>query len=69
MNQQNPKCKPYPEMEYPVHSVREPEVEYQTRQNLSFEEDFERAWARRISGDELRQYLYNAIDAFPWKDK
>jgi benzoyl-CoA reductase/2-hydroxyglutaryl-CoA dehydratase subunit BcrC/BadD/HgdB len=67
MNQQNPTCKPYSEMEYPVHSVREPEVEYQTRQNLSFDEDFDRALKTAITMDELRQSLYKVIDSYPWK--
>lgn len=68
MNQQNPKCKPYPEHEYPVHSVREPEVEYQTA-NLTFEEDFERALKTALTMEEFRQAMYKRIDAWQWEKR
>jgi hypothetical protein len=32
-------------------------------------DDFERAWASAITGDELKKRMYQRIDAWPWKEK
>jgi len=36
---------------------------------FSHEDDFERAWASAITGDELRQRMYKRIDAWQWNEK
>ena len=36
---------------------------------ISHDDDFEKAWASSISGNELRQRMYQRIDAWPWKEK
>jgi hypothetical protein len=33
------------------------------------QEDFNRALATAITGDELRNYMYEVIDSWPWKEK
>jgi hypothetical protein len=63
--------KMYPEQieESSFYHVNEPEVLYGTKPEVSFEEDFNRALATAITGDELRKYMYEVIDAWPWKQK
>jgi hypothetical protein len=66
----NPKNKEYPEQEDSSLSVvNEPEALYETKPEISFEEDFNRALATAITGDELRNYMYEVIDSWPWKEK
>ena len=65
----NPQRKKYPEQETYALVAKEPETLYGTQANVSFEEEFNRAMATAITGDELRQHLYQRIDAWPWKEK
>ena len=58
--------KPIPEKKPFV--VNEPKVVYETKtSNLSFEENFNRALATAITGDELRKRLDKLIDSWPWE--
>ena len=36
---------------------------------ISQDDDFEKAWASAITGDELKQRMYQRIDTWPWKEK
>ena len=36
---------------------------------FSTDDDFEKAWTSSITGNELRQRMYQRIDAWPWKEK
>jgi len=36
---------------------------------FSQDDDFEKAWASAISGNEFRQRMYQRIDAWQWKEK
>ena len=36
---------------------------------ISHDDDFEKAWASAITGEELRQRMYQRIDAWQWKKK
>ena len=36
---------------------------------LSHDDDFEQAWTSSLTGNELRQRMYQRIDAWPWKEK
>jgi len=48
--------------------VNEPEAVYETKTStLSFDEDFDRALATAITGDELRKRLNKQIDSWPWE--
>jgi hypothetical protein len=67
--EENSKNKPYKEPEISAMVVKEPEVAYGTKPDVSFDEDFNRGLAMAITMDELRQHLYQVIDAWPWKEK
>ena len=36
---------------------------------ISHDDDFEKAWASAMTGQEIRQRMYRRIDAWPWKEK
>jgi len=36
---------------------------------ISPDDDFEKAWASAITGNEIRQRMYQRIDAWPWKER
>jgi hypothetical protein len=67
----SPRGKMYPEQkdESSFYQVNEPETLYETKPEMSFEEDFNRALETAISMDELRQHLYKVIDAWPWEEQ
>jgi hypothetical protein len=67
--EEDSKSKPYQEPELPVMVVKEPEVAYETKLNVSFDEDFNRALAKAITMDDLRQHLYKVVDAWPWEEQ
>jgi hypothetical protein len=63
--------KMYPEQaeESSFYQVNEPETLYETKPEMSFEEDFNRALATAITGDELRKRMHQRIQAWSWKEK
>jgi hypothetical protein len=67
--EEDSKSKPYQEPELPVMVVKEPEVAYETKSAVSFDEDFNRALATAITGDELRRRMHQRIQAWPWKER
>jgi hypothetical protein len=74
MNEQKPKEVPkgkeYLIQDTPMNIVREPDVMYRTKPETElFDDDFKQALTTAITGDELRQYMYEVIDALPWKRK
>ncbi|GHT02338.1 hypothetical protein AGMMS49525_05660 [Bacteroidia bacterium] len=69
MKKQNQKGKPYPEFEPLSQEVREPGVAYQTATALSFEEDFERRWAKGLTPNEFLRAMFDFIDSLPWKER
>ena len=73
MNEQdlskNPQGTMYPEQESPILVAKEPEALCETQVDMSFEEEFNRALATSITGDELRRRMYERIEAWPWKEK
>ena len=36
---------------------------------ISHDNDFDKAWASAITGEELRQRMYQRIDAWQWNEK
>ena len=36
---------------------------------ITHDDDFEKAWASAISGKEIRQRMYERIDAWPWEKR
>jgi hypothetical protein len=64
------KAKEYPEQEdSSVFVVNEPEVAYETKPEMSFEEDFNRALATALTPEEFLQDMYDFIDSLPWKER
>jgi hypothetical protein len=74
MEEQKPmkdlKGKEYQSQESQSCTAKEPEVLSEVKSDTqSFEEDFDRALARAITGEELLQRMYKRIDAWPWKNR
>ena len=67
--QKNPQRKQYPEQESHYLVAKEPETMYGTQVTMSFEEEFNRALATAITGDELRRRMHQRIKAWPWNEK
>jgi len=65
MNKNNPKL--YPEQNFPIYTVNEPEEMYITKPGMSFDEDFDKALATAISSDEFRARMYKGIESWPWE--
>ena len=65
-NTQNMK---YPQTELRLLVTKEPETTFETQANVSFEEEFNRAIATAIPGNELRKRMYDRIQTWPWKEK
>jgi hypothetical protein len=66
----NPENKEYPEQEdLPLYVVNEPEALYETKPEISFEEDFNRALATALTPEEFLQDMYDFIDSWPWKER
>jgi hypothetical protein len=63
--------KMYPEQveESSFYHVNEPETLYETKPEMSFEEDFNRALATALTPEEFLQDMYDFIDSLPWKER
>jgi hypothetical protein len=70
MKGKDPTNKKYPEQESsPFYVVTEPEVLYETKPEISFEEDFNRALATALTPEEFLQRMYKRIEAWQWKEQ
>ncbi|MDR3220066.1 MAG: hypothetical protein LBU22_14030 [Dysgonamonadaceae bacterium] len=67
----SPHDKMYPEREEKTsfYQVSEPETLYETKPEMSFEEDFNQALETAISMEDFTQRIYKRIEAWPWKEK
>ncbi|GHT76645.1 hypothetical protein AGMMS50262_15420 [Bacteroidia bacterium] len=60
--------KEYQEQKSHSLTASEPEIMYASQTDLSFEEEFNRAAATAITGDEFRRRMYKRIQAWPWEE-